>query len=129
MKGQEVVLLPVIGLLFWLLGTIYYARYGRPILETTNLRYWSAFVISPVVSVVLCIVVLRWFGIAPAYWTTAMLLLALPGMIGEAVVLSHMPTFLPRLHAASGGRYAAFLFATYALVLLWAAVVSLRATP
>jgi Family of unknown function (DUF5367) len=129
MKGQEVFFLLVIGLLIWLLGTIYYANYGRQILETTNRRYWSAFVISPVVSVVLCIVVLRWFGIAPAHWTTAMLLLALPGMIGEAVVLSHMSTFMPKVHAASGGRYGAFLFATYALVLLWAAVVTLRATP
>jgi len=128
MKGQAVVFLLIIGFLIWFVGTIYYANYGRQILETTNRRYWSAFVISPVVSLMLCIVVLRWFGIAPAHWTTAMLLLALPGLIGEAVVLSHMATFIPKLHPASGGRYGAFLFATYALVLLWAAVVTLRAT-
>jgi hypothetical protein len=45
------------------------------------------------------------------------LLLAIPGMIGEAVVLSHRGIFMPRLQATSGGRYGAFLFATYALVL------------
>jgi len=57
-----------------------------------------------------------------------MLLLAIPGMIGEAVVLSNLSIFMPRLHATSGGRYGAFLFATYALVLGVAEVVTLKAT-
>lgn len=56
-----------------------------------------------------------------------MLLLAIPGMIGEAVVLTHLGTFMPKLHEASGGKYAAFLFATYAVVLGMAEVVTLRA--
>ena len=55
-----------------------------------------------------------------------MLLLAIPGMIGEAVVLTHLETFMPRLQAASGGRYAAFLFASYALALTIAETVTLR---
>ena len=58
-----------------------------------------------------------------------MLLLAIPGMIGEALVLSNLSTFMPKLHATSGGRYGAFLFAMYALVLGMAEVVTLRATP
>jgi Family of unknown function (DUF5367) len=58
-----------------------------------------------------------------------MLLLALPGMAGEALVLSNLSTFMPKIHAASGGRYGAFLFATYALVLGAAEFVTLRATP
>jgi len=56
-----------------------------------------------------------------------MLLLAIPGMIGEAVVLSHLSTFMPKLQATSGGKYGAFLFATYALVLGLAEIVTLRA--
>jgi len=58
-----------------------------------------------------------------------MLLLAIPGMIGESLVLSNLSTFMPKLHATAGGRYGAFLFATYALVLGVAEVVTLRATP
>ena len=58
-----------------------------------------------------------------------MLLLAIPGMIGESIVLSHLSTFMPRIQASSGGRYGAFLFATYALVLGIAEVVTLGATP
>ena len=44
-------------------------------------------------------------------------------------VLSNLAIFMPKLHATSGGRYGAFLFATYALVLGVAEVVTLRATP
>jgi hypothetical protein len=127
MKTQDAVLLFAIGFLIWLLGTFYYAARGALILETTSARYWAAFVLSPILSAAMCIVILRWRRIAPAHWASAMLLLAVPGMVGEAVVLSHLATFMPRLHATSGGRYGAFLFATYALVLGVAEVVTLRA--
>jgi hypothetical protein len=129
MKASDVALLLTLGLIIWIVGTIYYASRGPVILETTTIRYWSAFALSPVVSAILCIVILRWRHIAPAHWTSAMLLLAIPGMIGEAVVLSHLSTFMPKLHAASGGRYGAFLFATYAVVLGVAELVTIRATP
>jgi len=129
MKGQDAVLLLLLGLVIWVLGTIHYASQGPVILETTSARYWRAFALSPIISAVLCIAILRWRHIAPAHWTSAMLLLAIPGMIGEAVVLSHLSVFMPKLHATSGGRYGAFLFATYALVLGVAEVVTLRATP
>jgi hypothetical protein len=129
MKGQDVAVLLVLGLIIWVLGTIYYARTGPAILESTPLRYWMAFAISPIFSAILCIVILRWRHIAPVHWTSAMLLLAIPGMIGEAVVLSSFETFMPRLHAISGGKYGAFLFATYALVLGMAELVTLKAMP
>jgi hypothetical protein len=127
MKGQEMSLLFVAGLLIWIVGTIYYGYRGPTVLETTSLRYWIAFALSPVLSGVLCIAILRWREVPAASWTSAMLLLAIPGMIGEAVVLSNLSVFMPRLHAASGGRYGAFLFATYAVVLSLAEVVTLRA--
>jgi len=110
----------------WIVGSIYFAYRGPFILETTTQRYWIAFAISPIFSTALCIAILRWLAVPPANWATAMLLLAIPGMAGEAVVLSHLGTFMPKLHATSGGRYGAFLFATYALVLSIAEVVTLR---
>jgi len=122
-----VVMLLGVGLSIWVVGTIYYASYGPLVLETTNGRYWRAFALSPVTSAILCIVILLWRGIPAAQWTSAMLLLAIPGMIGESVVLSNLGTFMPKLQAASGGRYGAFLFVTYAVVLAIAEVVTLRA--
>jgi len=127
MKAQDTLLLFVAGLLIWIFGTWYYGVRGAAILETTSTRYWSAFVLSPILSAAMCIAILRWRHIPPAQWASAMLLLAIPGMVGEAVVLSHFGTFMPRLHAASGGRYGAFLFATYAAVLGIAELVTLRA--
>ncbi len=90
--------------------------------------YWISFFISPLLSAVLCIAILKLRHVPPTAWASGMLLLAIPGMIGEAVVLSHLSTFMPRIHASSGGRYGAFLFATYALVLGIAEVITLRAT-
>lgn len=129
MKQADVVLLLFLGLAIWVAGTIYYGYRGAAVLETTPLRYWIAFCVSPVISAALCIAILRWRAIVPAHWAAAMLLLAIPGMIGEAIVLSHLGTFMPRIQAASGGRYGAFLFATYAAVLGIAEAVTLRARP
>jgi len=126
MSQKTIVILLALGLAIWIVGSIYYAYRGPSILETTTQRYWIAFAISPIFSTALCIAILRWLAVPPANWATAMLLLAIPGMAGEAVVLSHLGTFMPKLHATSGGRYGAFLFATYALVLSIAEVVTLR---
>jgi hypothetical protein len=127
MKIQESMFLLSLGLIIWILGTIYYAHAGPRVLETTAARYWVNFAISPIISAAFCILILRWRHTAPTNWAVAMLLLAIPGMIGEAVVLSHLGTFMPRIQEASGGRYGAFLFATYAVVLGIAEFATLRA--
>jgi hypothetical protein len=127
MKVQDAALLFGSGLVIWIAGTLYYAAHGPDILETTSARYWRSFLLSPIVSAAICIAVLKWRAIAPSSWAQAVLMLAIPGMIGEAVVLSHLGTFMPRLQEASGGKYGAFLFATYALVLGVAEIVTLRA--
>lgn len=127
MKQSDVVLLLGLGLAIWVVGTIHYARTGHAVLETTSQRYWAAFVISPVISAILCVAIVRWRHIGYTDWASAMLLLAIPGMIGEAVVLTHLSTFMPRIHETSGGKYGAFLFATYAVVLGMAEAVSLAA--
>ena len=103
MKHNEVVLFLVLGAAIWIIGTIYFAYTGRSVLETTHVRYWVG--------------ILRWRHVAHADWASAMLLLTIPGMIGEAMVLTHLGTFMPRIQETSGGKYGALLFATYALVL------------
>ena len=44
-------------------------------------------------------------------------------------MLSNLSRFMPKLHVASGGKYGAFLFGTYAFVLALAEVITLRGTP
>jgi hypothetical protein len=129
MRTQDEALLFGLGLAFWIAGTLYYAACGVTILETSSTRYWRSFLLWPILSAGISIAILRWRHIAPSSWAQAMLLLVIPGMIGEAVVLSHLTTFMPRLQATSGGKYGAFLFGTYALVLGLAEIVTLRATP
>jgi hypothetical protein len=127
MKTHDIVYLLLFGLAIWLLGTVYYELRGPAVLETTSARYWSNFILSPILSAVLCIAILRARHVPAAAWASAALLLALPGMFGEAVLLSHFSTFMPKLNPASGARYGAFLFAAYALVLSIAEAVTLKA--
>jgi Family of unknown function (DUF5367) len=128
MKGRDIVYLSVVGLAVWIVGTVYYGYVGSRVLETTSLRYWVSFVLSPAFSSLICVAILRRRHIPLPHWAAAMLLLAIPGMIGEAVVLSDLTTFMPRLHTESGGRYGALLFMTYAIALGIAETVTLRAT-
>jgi len=127
MNSQQCIVLFVLGLLIWTLGSVYYAYVGPQVLETTKLHYWISFWLSPVASTILVVVIFRLLHVAPRNWASAALLIAIPGMIGEAVVLSHLSTFMPRIQESSGGRYGAFLFATYAVVLGVAEFVTLKA--
>jgi len=128
-RTREIGLLLVFGLVFWIAGTLYYERYGTLVFETSSRRYWVNFVLTPLVSAMGCILILRWRQIPASGWASAILLIALPGMFGEAILLSHFSKLMPRMQETSAGRYGAFLFATYALVLSIAEIVTLRASP
>lgn len=128
MRAREISLLLTLGIVFWISGTLYYEKRGPLIFETTALRYWSNFILTPVVTSGACILILRWLEIPASGWASAMLLIALPGMVGETVLLCHFSMLMPGMQAVSAGRYAAFLFATYAVALGVAEVVTLRAT-
>ena len=126
MKTQDSVVLFGSGQAIWVVGTIYYAYRGAAVLESGSLHYWISFILSPIVSAAICIALLRWRHVPASAWASGMLLLAIPGMIGEALVLSHFSTFMPRLQETSAGRYGAFLFAAYAVALGIAEIVTLR---
>ena len=127
MKAQSAVVLVIFGTAFWGLGTLWYQARGAAIFEATGLRYWVNFVATPVASALVCVAVLRWQRLPRADWGSAALLIAIPGMVGEAVLLSNFARWMPKMQGASAGRYGGFLFATYALVLTVAEVIALDA--
>jgi len=126
MKPSDKFLLLLFGLGFWILGTIFYQARGPRVFESGAARYWINFVITPVVAAIVCIVILKWRHIAAADWASGALLIALPGMFGEALLLSNFVRFMPRMRLDSAGRYGAFLFAAYALFLTVAEIATLR---
>ena len=126
---KDIVVLLFSGSALWVAGTIYYAHRGVNIFETTPLRYWTGFFVSPIITACACVLIVWLRQVSPASWASAMLLIALPGMAGEALVLANFSIFMPKFHEASEGRYGAFLFATYAVVLGAAEIVTLRAKP
>ncbi len=80
-----------------------------------------------VLTFILCMRILRSRQLSRTQWAKGALLLALPGMLGEALILSDFSETMPRMQLASAGRYGAFLFLLYALVLAVALAMSVRA--
>jgi len=128
MKPFDKLLFPLLGLAFWVAGTILYEFRGHFVFESGSQRYWINFVLTPVVTAAMCIFILKWRQTPAADWTSAALLIALPGMFGEAALLSRFAVFMPRMRPETAGRYGAFLFATYALFLTIAEIVTLGAS-
>lgn len=125
MKTQDIALFLFFGIVFWVGGTIWYEMRGPLVFETTSTRYWINFVLTPLVTTAVCLLMLRWRHVPGAQWASAALLIAIPGMIGEAILLSSFAVWMPKMQAASAGKYGGFLFATYAVFLGIAEVVSL----
>jgi hypothetical protein len=127
MKSFDKLLFPLLGVIFWVGGTLLYQFRGHHVFETSGQRYWINFVATPIVTTVACILILKWRHIPAADWAVASLLIALPGMFGEAALLSRFAAFMPRMRPETAGKYGAFLFATYALFLTIAEIVTLYA--
>jgi len=124
---QDKLLFGLFGAGFWVVGTIWYELRGPHVFESSSLRYWINFVITPVLTAAISIVLLKWRDVPAADWASAALLIALPGMFGEAALLSRFSTFMPRMHPETAGKYGAFLFASYAVFLTIAEIVTVRA--
>lgn len=127
MKTQDTVLLLAFGAVFWIAGTIWYQARGVSVFETNSLRYVMNFVLTPIVTAAICVLILRWRQIPGSGWASAALLIAIPGMIGEVILLSRFAVLMPKMQPATAGKYGGFLFATYALFLAIAEVVTLKA--
>lgn len=127
MKPFDKVLFVLLGLVFWIVGTVLYEFRGPHVFESTPQRYWTNFVLTPVFTTLICVLLLKWRQTPAADWAFAALLIALPGMFGEAVLLSRFAELMPGMRPESAGRYGAFLFATYALFLTVAEIVTFRA--
>jgi hypothetical protein len=128
MRIHDKLLFLLFGAAFWVIGTIWYELRGPQVFESTSVRYWINFVVTPILTAAICIVILRWRHVPAAEWAPAALLIALPGMFGEAVLLSCFATLMPRMRLETAGKYGAFLFATYALFLTIAEIVTVRAS-
>jgi len=127
MKTFDVVLFFLFGTAFWIMGTWFYQKRGVMVFEAGAATYWVNFVATPIISTVVCLGLIKLRHVPTSHWAWAGLLLALPGMFGEALILSNFGRWMPQLRLETGGRYGAFLFATYALFLTIVEAASLYA--
>ncbi len=85
----------VFGAAFWVVGTIWYEWRGPQVFESGSQRYWINFVLTPVVTAALCMMLLRWRHVAAADWASAALLIALPGMSAKPCCSPASPRSCP----------------------------------
>jgi len=128
MRMHDKLLFLLFGVAFWVIGTILYGLRGPHVFESTSQRYWINFMLTPVFTAAVCVVLLWWRHVPAAEWGSASLLIALPGMFGEAAILSRFATLMPRMRLETAGKYGAFLFASYAVFLTIAEIVTVRAS-
>jgi Family of unknown function (DUF5367) len=127
MKTSDVILFTGFGAAFWIVGTWFYQKRGTMVFEAGAATYWANFVATPIISTVVCLALIKLRHVPVREWAWAGLLLALPGMFGEALILSNFARWMPQMRLESGGKYGAFLFATYALFLTIVEIISLAA--
>jgi len=129
MNRNDKLLFFFFGVVFWALGTVWYRLQGPRIFEGAPMRFWANFLVTPIATALFCVGLLRWLEIPTLEWASAMLLVALPGLFGEALILARFSVMMPNMQPASAGRYAAFLFATYGFVLTVAEIATISAKP
>ncbi len=104
----------------WAAGTIYFFFRAAATFQNGPLVYWSNAAITIGAYVLLFRRLLKIFGIAPHDTGGAALLFVMPGMSGEILALLNSSVLLPGLRSESVITYAAFLFAGYASLGIYA---------
>ncbi|WP_242026814.1 DUF5367 family protein [Phormidium tenue] len=69
---------------------------------------------------------MRWRRIESQDWLQGAVCLALPGMLGEIPILAGFAALMSNMHPETAGRYAAFLFSGYSILLGFAWFVAAR---
>jgi hypothetical protein len=78
MKPVDKYIFLFFGIAFWILGTVWYELRGPRVFESTSHRYWINFVITPLATTAICILIMTWRAVPAAAWGSAALLIAIP---------------------------------------------------
>ena len=103
MKMNDILLFVLFGVAFWVIGTIWYELRGPHVFESTSQRYWINLVLTPILSAVICILLLKLRHVPPAEWASAALLIAFPECLARRCC---SPASLRSCHACIPRRQA-----------------------
>lgn len=124
MSRKDGIILALLGLIIWGIGTFVYSVMGSYFFETSTVGYWGNMVVTAVLCCGIGWGLMKWRRIKSEDALTAAICLALPAMLGEVLVLSTFSQLMVDMQPETAGRYGAFLFAVYSSLIGFAWLMS-----
>ena len=119
--------LVLIGFIIWLTGTLLFHEFGLYFFECSAVEYWFNLISTGVLCAGVSGGLMKWWRIPEKDWWKGAICIALPGMLGEIPILYGFQELMSNMHPETAGRYAAFLFGGYGLLISFAGLVSIKA--
>ncbi|MDJ0598210.1 MAG: DUF5367 domain-containing protein [Crocosphaera sp.] len=117
-----------LGFVIWATGTLVYRIIGSFFFEVSAIGYWLNLILTSLLCAVVSLGLMKWWKIEQKDWLQGAICIALPGMLSEIPILASFSELMSNMQPATAGRYAAFLFACYSIVIGAAWFMSAKAT-
>ncbi len=127
MKRAHAIGFAILGFAIWIAATLIYRWIGSYLFEGSAIGYWLNVGATGALVTAVALGLMQWRGVEQRDWLVCAICIVLPGMLGEIPVLSFFSEVMSNMQPETAGRYAAFLFAGYALILGLAGFLSATA--
>ncbi|PZV08290.1 MAG: hypothetical protein DCF32_05105 [Leptolyngbya sp.] len=117
MTTKDRVSLLLVGFGIWAAATLAYRQVGSIFFEQSVMEYWLNVASTGGLYTLVFVGLMRWRRIEAKDWLQGAICIALPGMLGEIPILAGFAGLMSNMHPATAGRYAAFLFSGYSILL------------
>lgn len=126
MNTKDRLSLVLIGFGIWAAATLAYRQVGSIFFERSMMEYWLNMASTGGLYTLAFVGLMRWRRIEPKDWLQGAVCIALPGMLGEIPILAGFAGLMSNMHPETAGRYAAFLFSGYSILLGFAWFMATR---
>jgi hypothetical protein len=116
----------LVGLGIWAAATLAYRQVGSVFFERSVMEYWLNVASTGGLYTLVFVGLMRWRRIEAKDWLQGAICIALPGMLGEIPILAGFADVMSNMHPETAGRYAAFLFSGYSILLGFAWFMATR---
>lgn len=117
MNTKDRLSLVLVGFGIWAVATLAYRQVGSIFFERSVMEYWLNVAGTGGLYALVFVGLMRWRRIETKDWLQGAICIALPGMLGEIPILAGFAGLMRNMHPETAGRYAAFLFSGYSILL------------
>lgn len=106
-----------LGFIVWAAATSVYRVIGSSFFEGSAAGYWLNVIFTGILYAVVSLGLMKWRKIEQKDWLQGAICITLPGMLGEIPILAGFSDLMSNMQPETAGRYAAFLFGGYSILL------------